>query len=159
MHVFVCSVHCERLWTSSQIASIINVTFQFFIDTCKHPKAPNIKLSSLKQSRLLNILLYYKSATHIITALTNNLFDFLQFTRHSDPYASICIFTWLDDPHFFLGLGLLGGVMRCGWRWTKIAIVFCFITVRYFRESFSFLKFLQELIKNWILQTFTNVKS
>lgn len=104
MNHFISRIHSKCLRTSSQISSLINVSFQFSIDTCKHSKAPDIEFPSLKQSRLLNIFLNDKGSMHIKTALTDNLLDFLQLACHCDANASVSILARLNNPHFFLRL-------------------------------------------------------
>ena len=85
--------------TGTNIAILITVALHAAIDTCKKPKASEIKLSFVDQQGIINILLNDKCAVSIFLRRTSNYrLNFSNCFHNCDALTSIAILTRLYDP-------------------------------------------------------------
>ena len=84
------------------IGILVAVPLKGTVDTGQHAKAPEVELPLVHQQRVVNVFLD-DVGTVLFICLSNDGLDIPERFDNSDPLASVCILTWLDDP------GVLGG--------------------------------------------------
>ncbi len=87
---------------------MIPVALEVAIDTAHEREAPDVKLPSFVEHRLLNILLDDVAAlVSIDIRVLDQVSNLVKLLAHLDAASSICVFTRLDNPEILSELRVL----------------------------------------------------
>ena len=124
MNEFVAKVlYTELLARRSKIAILVEVANEVAVDACQQAIAPDVKFPLIYKERILNIFLYDCSLINSsLSFLSNKLLNLFEVFGDDDTGASICIFTWLDNPNILLALLLLN-MLELFFKFVKFDII------------------------------------
>ena len=75
------------------------VGFEIAIYTCGQCVSSNVKLSSVIEQWILNVLLNDVRPSSIPRRSLNDALDVLVVLLYGNATASVCVLAWLDDPY------------------------------------------------------------
>merc|ERR1719330_1401246 len=101
-HTIVDIVQVKFSTRGSNVSFLVVIAFKVAIDTCSHGICANIKLSSIVQKRVVDILLNYTGSLSRLCALFYDSFDIIVFFCNLDPLSSICVLSRFYNPHIEL---------------------------------------------------------
>lgn len=114
----------------SQIAFFVKIGFEIPIDWSHQSIRSYIKLPSVDQKWIVNVLLNNTGSLSIMCWIKYNFFDLIEFSCNLYTLTSICVFSWFDYPYVFrccLRLIICWFIILLFFAWTILWRRVCFI--------------------------------
>lgn len=119
-----------------QIPVLVPVALEVAVHSCCQRVGPDVELAIFVQEGLFDVLLdNVRSFLAVYLGIINDALNMVQVSADLDPSASVCVLTWLDDPHrvaipgILCKLRLRPGVLVNFDEFLEFSIVFAFLDV------------------------------